>query len=80
MKKILLTLSATMAIMLLASCDTKVCYCYNYSPSGVVTEETTYTGYDQMCAALSRGVEGAANSRVCVESNERMDPGSLASK
>lgn len=80
MKKIVLSLAAVAVLAIFSSCDTKLCYCYNYVTAGVVTEESTYTTVDQSCAVLSRGVDGAIGSRVCVEQHERMDPGMLASK
>lgn len=80
MKKIVLSLAAVATMALLSSCDTKLCYCYNYVSSGHVTEEAIYTDLNHPCDLLSSGYEGSTGSRVCVEANERMDPGSLASK
>ena len=71
-KKVILPLAAV-ATLLLASCDSKLCYCYEASGSGVYEQEV-YTNTDTPCSAMS------TSSRGCVESDERMDPGSIAYK
>ncbi|MBQ9639066.1 MAG: hypothetical protein IJV22_05885 [Bacteroidales bacterium] len=80
MKKILFpTLLA--GALLMAACDTKTCYCYNYSSVGYApTESQEYVGSDQACQAINRGTAGNPGSRVCVESNERIDPSRLVYK
>lgn len=65
-KKILLPIAA-MALLAFASCDTKLCYCYENGH-----EEEMYVSNDVACNAYSRG------NRGCVEQNERMDPHQLA--
>ncbi len=77
MKKTAKTLTAAslvLAAFALASCDSKLCYCYEYT-SQSVREQEAYTNTDTPCASLSRG-----ESRICVERAERMDPGDLAFK
>lgn len=71
-KKIVLSLAA-FAALCFASCDNKLCYCYQTSPNGVYEEEV-YTNTDTPCNALS------TNARGCVESNERMNPHDIAYK
>lgn len=66
-KKLLLPAVAFVAL-LFASCDQKLCYCYQSTNSGVYEEEV-YTNTDTPCNAL-----GNAN-RGCVESNERLPNG-----
>ena len=82
MKKIVSVLMlCAAACVLLAACDTKLCYCYTYSSNGSAPREVEeYTDAAQACQALNRGVAGNGGSRVCVESNERMDPSSLVYK
>ena len=67
MKKIILSIVALMGCVVLASCDTKLCYCYE---NGI--EEEMYVNSDVSCASYSRG------NRGCVEQNERMDPRDIA--
>ncbi|MBP3763680.1 MAG: hypothetical protein J6I49_07380 [Bacteroidales bacterium] len=77
MKKITRTLAVAgslLAVMGLASCDSKLCYCYEYTASNVFEQEA-YTNTDTPCRTLSRG-----DSRVCVERNERMPIGDIAYK
>ncbi len=67
MKKIILIVSALVAVAAFSSCDSKVCYCYD----GPV-ETTTYTNRDTPCTSFSRGGVG------CVEEYERMRGGGQA--
>ena len=62
---------AAVAAVCFASCDSKLCYCYETTPSGVMEQEV-YTNNETHCNALSN------NARTCVEQNERMDPHQLA--
>lgn len=71
-KKVIIPLAA-FAALCLASCDSKLCYCYESGAQGVYEQEV-YTNTDTPCSAMSTG------SRGCVESHERMDPGSIAYK
>lgn len=72
-KKVLIPVALLAVAALFASCDTKLCYCYQTTSSGVYEEEV-YTNTDNHCNALS------TNARTCVESNERMDPNEIAYK
>ena len=65
-KKVLIAMTAVAALCL-ASCDTKLCYCYEPTATGTV-EQTVYANPDTPCASLGSG------NRGCVERNERMDP------
>lgn len=67
MKKKLFVPMAMMAVLAFASCDTKLCYCYENGH-----EEEMYVNTDVACNSYSRG------NRGCVEQNERMDPRTLA--
>ena len=58
-----------MAVSSLASCDTKLCYCYENG-----YEQEVYVNIDTPCNSMSRGERG------CVERNERMDPTQVAKK
>lgn len=69
-KRILLPLAAVAALTL-ASCDSKLCYCYEAAGSGVYEQEV-YANSDTPCNALNN------SSRSCVEKNERMNPGDIA--
>lgn len=71
--KMLTAASLVLAAFALASCDSKLCYCYEATSSGVYEQEA-YTNTDTPCGALTN------SRRTCVESNERMDPGSIAYK
>lgn len=71
-KKVMIALAAVTAICF-AACDSKMCYCYETTPSGVMEQEV-YINNETHCNALSN------NSRTCVEQNERMDPGMIAWK
>lgn len=66
MKKKLFVPMALMAVMAFASCDTKLCYCYENGH-----EEEMYVSSDVACSAYS------TNRKGCVESNERMDPSQI---
>ena len=66
-------------LVLLASCDSKTCYCYNYTYSGI-KESEEIVDEDISCRSLSRGMAGEYGSRACVESNERMPAGDIAWK
>lgn len=71
-KKAMVPLAAFVAL-LCASCDSKLCYCYESTSQGVYEQEV-YTSTDTPCNAMSNSTRG------CVERNERMDPGSIAYK
>ncbi len=63
---------AMLAVVLLASCDSKLCYCYDHTSSGTPYEQEIFVNTDTPCSAMSNGDRG------CVESYERMDPGQVA--
>lgn len=70
MKKPILTILGVAALTLLfASCDLKLCYCYENG-----TEEETYVKMDVPCNSYTTA------SRGCVEVNERMNPDQVAYK
>ncbi|MBP5528125.1 MAG: hypothetical protein J6X79_06730 [Bacteroidales bacterium] len=71
-KKVVIPMAAVVAL-LFASCDSKLCYCYESTAQGVYESEV-YTNTDSPCSALS------TSNRGCVEQNERMDPGQIAYK
>ena len=73
MKKRILIALAAVAALGFASCDSKLCYCYESGPQGVY-EQKVYVNTETTCSAMSN------SSRGCVESNERMDPGQIAYK
>lgn len=60
---------AVLAVVLFASCDSKLCYCYENG-----YEQQVYVNPDTPCSSMTRGERG------CVEKNERMDPGQVAKK
>lgn len=60
---------ALLAVVLFASCDSKLCYCYENG-----YEQQVYVNPDTPCSSMTRGERG------CVEKNERMDPGQVAKK
>ena len=68
-----MALAACAVAALFASCDSKLCYCYESTAQGVYEQEV-YTNSDTPCNAMSN------SSRGCVESNERMNPGDIAYK
>lgn len=63
--KVLLPI-ATLVALAFASCDSKMCYCYDNG-----REEVLYVNADVKCDAYSSGRRG------CVESNERMNPNEI---
>lgn len=67
MKKILIAIAALVMVTVLASCDSKLCYCYENGH-----EQEIYTHSDTPCSSMTKGDRG------CVEKNERMDPGQVA--
>ena len=69
MKKKLLIPLAAIAALSFASCDTKLCYCYENGQ-----EQQLYISTDLPCNSQSTA------SRGCVEQNERMDPDDVAWK
>lgn len=71
MKKVLLGIIGFVAVAALASCDSKLCYCYELTSLGV-QEVESYTNTDTPCNALSN------NTRTCVERQERMNPNDIA--
>lgn len=71
-KKLILPLVACAALML-ASCDGKLCYCYESTAQGVYESEL-YLNSDTPCNSMS------TTTRGCVESNERMSTGDIAYK
>ena len=73
MKKRILIILAAVAALSFASCDSKLCYCYESGAQGVYEQEV-YTNTDTPCSAMSN------SNRGCVEENERMDPGQIAYK
>lgn len=60
---------ALLSVVLFASCDSKLCYCYENG-----YEQQVYVNPDTPCSSMTRGERG------CVEKNERMDPGQVAKK
>lgn len=72
-KRVILAIAAFAVAMVFASCDSKLCYCYESTTQGVYEQEV-YTNTDTPCNAMSN------SSRGCVESNERMDPNNIAYK
>ena len=66
MKKTVLFAVIAFVALCLASCDTKLCYCYENGH-----EEEMYVSSDVACSAYS------TNRKGCVESNERMDPSQI---
>jgi hypothetical protein len=73
MKKKQIVPIVAVAALFFASCDSKLCYCYETTSQGVYEQEV-YTSTDTPCGAMS------TSSRGCVEQHERMDPGSIAYK
>ena len=71
--KMLTAASLVLAAFALASCDSKLCYCYEATSAGV-HEQEAYTNTDTPCGALTN------SRRTCVESNERMNPEDIAWK
>ena len=71
-KRILISLAALAAVGF-ASCDSKLCFCYESGAQGVYEQEV-YTNTDTPCNAMSTSTRG------CVEQNERMNPGEIAYK
>ena len=69
MKKKILIPMALVICATFASCDTKLCYCYENGQ-----EQTMYISTDLPCNTQS------TDTRGCVEQNERMDPGTTAWK
>lgn len=69
MKKKWFVPMALLAVVLFASCDSKLCYCYENG-----YEQQVYVNPDTPCSSMTRGERG------CVEKNERMDPGQVAKK
>lgn len=69
MKKKLLIPVALVFCVAFASCDSKLCYCYENGH-----EEELYVSSDVACSAYSTSRKG------CVESNERMDPTQIANE
>ena len=67
-KKVIIPLAAV-ASLFLASCDSKLCYCYENGE-----EQQLYISPDLPCNS-----QGTA-TRGCVEQNERMDPDDIAYK
>ena len=67
--RIMVAMGIVALIALSASCDTKLCYCYENG-----YEQTVYLDADTPCSSMTRGERG------CVESYERMDPGQTAKK
>ncbi len=68
MKRRVLLCTVVVMAAWFASCDSKLCYCYQTTSSGVYEEEV-YTSTDNHCNVLS------TSSRTCVEQNERMPDG-----
>lgn len=74
MKKILLASLCMAFLLILSSCDSKLCYCYERSSDGDVHESQVYTNTDTPCSSLS------TDRRGCIEKNERgtFDPNDIA--
>lgn len=72
-KRILLAITAFAVAAIFASCDSKLCYCYESTTQGVYEQEV-YTNTDTPCSSLGN------SSRGCVETHERMNPGDIAYK
>lgn len=68
-KRILMGLALCAMSIAFASCDSKLCYCYENG-----YEQEVYISTDLPCNSQS------TNTRGCVESHERMDPGQVAWK
>ena len=74
MKKKLLIPLVAFAALCFASCDSKLCYCYESANPQGVYEQEVYTNTDTPCSAMSTSTRG------CVEQNERMNPDDIAWK
>ena len=61
------------AALCFAACDSKLCYCYEATASGVSVQEV-YTNSDTHCGALSN------SNRQCVEKDEYLPPEDIAWK
>ena len=74
MKKTFATLAIMGIVVLLSSCDDKLCYCYERVSSTQVNETHAYVHTDTPCSSLSN------ESRGCIESYERgsIDPNDIA--
>ncbi|MBR6292020.1 MAG: hypothetical protein IKR33_04375 [Bacteroidales bacterium] len=72
-RRVIMALAACAVAAVFASCDSKLCYCYESTAQGVYEQEV-YTNSDTPCNAMSN------SSRGCVESHERMNPGDIAYK
>lgn len=80
MKKLCIKILISACIVcILSACDTKTCYCYNYTGERVY-ESTEYIDMAKQCKSLNRGTAGNTNSRVCVEAKDRMDVNQIAYK
>lgn len=73
MKRRLIIAAVALMAVGFASCDSKLCYCYEPTSSGVYESEV-YVNTDTPCSSMSTG------NRGCVERNERMNPGDIAWK
>jgi hypothetical protein len=73
-KKIFVATLSLIGLVAFASCDSKICYCYERSANGTVHETEVYTSNDTPCNSMSRGDRG------CIESYERgtIDPNDIA--
>ena len=73
-KKRLLIPLAALALFALASCDSKLCYCYERVSATQVYESEQYISSDTPCSSLS------TENRGCIESYERgsIDPQDIA--
>lgn len=69
MKRIILYAACALCGIVCASCDSKLCYCYENEH-----EEELYVSTDAKSSAYGNARRG------CVESNERMDPRQIASE
>ena len=69
MKKRILISLAALAALGFASCDSKLCYCYENGQ-----EQQLYISPDLPCHSQSTATRG------CVEQNERMNPDDVAWK
>lgn len=64
-RRIVIPAVLVLSALCFASCDSKICYCYERSANGTVHETEVYTSNDTPCNSMSRGDRG------CIESYER---------
>lgn len=64
-RRIVIPAVLALSALCFASCDNKLCYCYERTSDGILHETQLYTSHDTPCSSLSRG------NRGCIESSER---------